>query len=213
MSQEGPKRASASLRGLLGLYNGNRNSLPPVDEVKEEPGSQANPIDVDQDDIDTQPDNRESFHDSEAEESERDGDEDDLDDVPDGKDSKEDKKDEGDFRIAAKHILITYARSGDHVAEDLEQHVRCICKEKGWDINKLVATTEKHSDGSNHVHIGIKFVNKPNLTRANTFDLPCDCGCGESMECEHCCKCATIVELDAFEWLQFLESGLTGIWH
>lgn len=213
MSQERPKRATASLRGILGLYNGNRESLPPVDEVKEEAGSQANPIDVDQDDIPTQPDNREYIHDDEAEESEHDGDEDDMDEVSD---SKEDKKEstevKGNFRVAAKHVLITYARCGDHVAEDLEQHVRCICKDKGWDINKLVATTEKHADGSNHVHIGIKFVKKPNLTRADTFDLPCDCGCGTSTSCEHCVKVITVVALDEFEWVLFCENGLSGLW-
>lgn len=191
MSQEAPKRAQP-LRGLLGLYNGNRNSLPPVDEVKEEPVR----IDLTQEDVDEMPED-------EGREPE------------DGKDSKEEEDDNevGNFRVAAKHVLVTYAKCGDHRAEDLEQHVRCVCKEKGWDISALVGADEKHADKTNHVHFAIKFVKKPNLTRADTFDLPCDCGCGKSNSSGvGLVKCTTVVDLDEFEYNQFLEYGTSGLW-
>ena len=106
----------------------------------------------------------------------------------------------GDFRVAAKHVLITYSKCGDHVAEDLVEHVKEICKTKGWALGSVVGATEKHKDGENHVHLGLKFTKKPNITCSDTFDLPCDCGCGKHlglligipdgahipMECGHC---------------------------
>lgn len=106
----------------------------------------------------------------------------------------------GDFRVAAKHVLITYSKCGDHVAEDLVEHVKEICKNKGWALGSVVGATEKHKDGENHVHLGLKFTKKPNITVSDTFDLPCDCGCGKHlglitgipdgahvpMECGHC---------------------------
>lgn len=87
----------------------------------------------------------------------------------------------GDFRVAAKHVLITYSKCGDHVAEDLVEHVKEICKNKGWALGSVVGATEKHKDGESHVHLGLKFTKKPNITCSDTFDLPCDCGCGKHL--------------------------------
>lgn len=208
---------ASSFKGIIGLYNGNLNALPPIDEVKEEPkaGSQEHPIDLCEDDIPTQKDERSDVEDPEDEFE------------GDGKESKSDAKDgrvcetyypsyyalpcfrfaEGNFRVAAKNVLLTYSKCGDHVSEDLVEHVKCICKEKGWVLKSIVGATEKHADGDNHVHIGLKFMVRPNLTRADTFDFPCDCGCGKRF------ICACVVALDDFEWNEFVEWGVGGLWH
>lgn len=202
------KRSNADFRRILGLYNGNLSSIPEGKETKEikeepKPGSQERPIDVDQDEIETDMDDR---------------------DPEDEFDSKDDGDDgnllyymsfahipicrfaDGNFRVAAKNVLITYSKCGDHVSEDLVEHVKCICKEKGWVLKSIIGATEKHADGENHVHIGLKFVVRPNLTRADTFDFPCDCGCGKRF------VACTVVALDDFEWNEFVEWGVGGLW-
>lgn len=81
---------------------------------------------------------------------------------------------EGDFRVSAKNVLLTYSQSGDHTAEDLSSYVLDICKSKGWAVKSYCASTEKHSDGENHVHIGLKFSKRPNIKDSRVFDYTCD---------------------------------------
>jgi len=77
--------------------------------------------------------------------------------------------------LSAKSILITYPKCGYHVPEDLYCHVECICKENKWVIEKFVASLESHSDGTKHVHIGLHFIERPNIKNCRIFDMPaCD---------------------------------------
>lgn len=83
------------------------------------------------------------------------------------------------FRFNAKHLLLTYSQVGEHIYDEFINHIRCVCNEWGISLKSWCGATEHHTDGGQHIHIGLKFSTKPNISDCELFDYPCwDCPVG-----------------------------------
>lgn len=70
------------------------------------------------------------------------------------------------FRVNAKTIMLTYPKSGDLK----EAEVYNAINEK-WPVKAYIIATEKHHDGTDHIHFYVEFVNKINVINVRAFDI------------------------------------------
>lgn len=93
-----------------------------------------------------------------------------IDITPGGDKSSDDKEEESNFRFSAKSLMLTYSQCEEGCGS-LIMHIREICDEHDWKIDKYMMCDELHKNGGGHSHIGLHFVKRPNITKCDTFDF------------------------------------------
>lgn len=70
------------------------------------------------------------------------------------------------FRVNSKCIMLTYAQSAPLTETECYNVIN-----SRWAVKAYIIATEQHTDGKDHIHFYIEFVNKINVTNPQAFDI------------------------------------------